>query len=135
MTDLPCLGKSWRVSLPHGPYEDGKMGHMAMSLCAGTLATEGKIKKHNSNGTICAVLGESVYMTCANRKDRITGLGCGKFPVVNKHSTNPEGGVASEALQPLVKEISLDHQANKLRVFSLTAATTRQLCWIKVAIA
>ena len=67
------------------------MGHMAMSLCAGTLATEGKIKKHNSNGTICAVLGESVYMTCANRKDRITGLGCGKFPVVNKHSTNPEG--------------------------------------------
>jgi hypothetical protein len=44
-------------------------------------------------------------------------------------------GVASEALQPLVKEISLDHQANKLRVFSLTAATTRQLCWIKVAIA
>lgn len=65
------------------------MGHMARSLCAGTLATEGKIKKHNSNGTICAVLGDCVYMTCANQKDRITGLGCGKFPVVNKHSISP----------------------------------------------
>lgn len=63
------------------------MGHMAMSLCAGTLATEGRIKKHNSNGTICAVVGGYVYMTCANQKDKITGVGCGKFPVVNKHST------------------------------------------------
>jgi len=66
------------------------MGHMARSLCAGMLATEGRLKNHNSNGTICAVLNECVYMTCANSKDRITGLGCGKFAVVNKFTANME---------------------------------------------
>lgn len=57
------------------------------------LAVDGQIKTHNSNGTICAVLGEDVYITCANGKDRITGLGCGKFEVVNKFTkpVNTEG--------------------------------------------
>ena len=62
------------------------MGHMAKGLCAKMLAAEGQIKTHNSNGTICAVLGENVYMTCASGKDNITGLGQGKFEVVNKYT-------------------------------------------------
>ena len=62
------------------------MGHMARSLCAGMLA-EGKIKKHNSNGTIVAVHDEFVYLTCANGKDRILGLS-DKVEVVNKYTTN-----------------------------------------------
>ncbi len=64
------------------------MGHMAQSVCAEALVRAGEIKMHNSNGTICAVFGERVYMTCANSKDRITGLGCGVFEVVNKHTTS-----------------------------------------------
>lgn len=64
------------------------MGHMAKSLCAELLVSEGKIKSHNSNGTFCAVLEECVYVTCTNKKDRITGLGCGKVEVVNMHTTH-----------------------------------------------
>ena len=74
--------------LPEGPKEDAVMGHMAQSVCAAALAKAGKIKVHNSNGTICAVSGECVYMTCANSKDRITGLGCGIFEVVNKYTAS-----------------------------------------------
>lgn len=62
------------------------MGHMAKGLCALYLVTNGQIKTHNSNGTICAVLGEYVYMTCANSKDKITGEGRGKFGLVNKYT-------------------------------------------------
>jgi hypothetical protein len=54
------------------------------------LAAEGKIKTHKSNGTFCAILGQCVYMTCCNSKDRITGMGCGSFEVVNKYTTNTE---------------------------------------------
>jgi len=64
------------------------MGHMAQSVCAGMLAAEGRIKTHNSNGTICAVFGQCVYLTCASGKDRIHNLGCGKFKVINKYTTN-----------------------------------------------
>ncbi len=74
--------------MPEGPREGAKMGHMAQSVCARMLASEGRIKVHNSNGTICAVFEECVYMTCANGKDRITDLGCGKVEVVNKYTTN-----------------------------------------------
>jgi hypothetical protein len=68
------------------------MGHMAQSVCAGMLAAEGKIKVHNSNGTICAVWGQCVYLTCANSKDRIPNLGCGVFKVINKYTTNTCAG-------------------------------------------
>ena len=67
------------------------MGHMAKSVCAKALAIGGELKTHNSNGTICAVLGERVYMTCANGKDRINELGCGKFEVVNKYTAITSG--------------------------------------------
>lgn len=65
---------------------------MAKSLCAEVLASEGRVKTHNSNGTFCAVRGQCVYMTCCNGKDRITGLGCGRFEVVNRYTTNKEDG-------------------------------------------
>jgi hypothetical protein len=73
------------------------MGHMAKSLCAEALVSQGRIKVHNSNGTFCAVLDGCVYMSCANSKDRITGEGCGKFKIVNKYSDIAEVLAASQS--------------------------------------
>jgi hypothetical protein len=84
--DLPCLDANWKKSLPDEPSKIALMGHMEKSLCAKMLAEGGMLKIHNSNGTICAVVRDDVYITCASGKDRIIGLGCGKFDVVNKYT-------------------------------------------------
>jgi hypothetical protein len=60
-------------------------------LCAKELAM-GRVKYHNSNGTMAAVCEGGLYLACIHKKDRITEHIPG-VRVVNKHSEkNAAGG-------------------------------------------
>jgi hypothetical protein len=61
------------------------------SVCAMELAENGKIKYHNSNGTMIAVHEGAMYLACLKSSDRIKKQKPG-VKLINKYSKKGEDG-------------------------------------------